>query len=567
MENTEKKIKYQIETLPKGFIHLKNSEEIISIFVSAGTGLYEDLSISDGDFILECTMEWNIGTYKYEIPVNKLIALLSMKPFNKITFEDLQDYDKELWETRDGNLSLKTLNSVDFENTNAIVELLKGSKYEIEEEELEDADSIIEDRMQEFYSNGYIGDSEIRFYSLFELNFEHEIYGSYSIDWDYHKKYYNNCKNAYDGDKYGEAIEWGLKFLFIHIDSNISEYLNKIKAIENNKDEELNEVLKYIAYSFEKENNFHEAIKYYEYILILDPKNEFANTQMGKCHSNLGENENAISFYMKTIEINPKNVKTIIECSDLLKQLEKLTEAIEILKFGTTQNTESSWLFQTLGHTYFEKEDWINSMESYEKALEIENISAVTNRRLGTVYYNLKKFELAITKLQKSQVLDDYFKDTFTYYYIGESFKNLGQFQNAIDQYLNCINLKADNVHVYAYGSLGFCYLKINDFENCIKYSSKGLKESFNLQNVGKAYFGIKNYSKALEKFNEVIEINANYKWAYHWKGDSLFELQKYSEALESYNKLLELDPNYTNYKDCGHIAERIIFINSLNKF
>lgn len=233
-------------------------------------------------------MEWNTGTYKYEIPVKKLIELLSNKPFSEITFEDLEDYEKELLETRDGNLSLSSLNSIDFADSDEIIELLKGTSYELSDEDLVDPDFFISDKMHDFYSKGDIGDSEIRFYSLFELKFDHETFGTYFVNWHYHSHYYDNLKSAYDGNRYSEALEWGLKYLSIHFEDPISQYFDNLESIDKAA-KDLGDILKFIAHSFEKEKKFTEAIEYYGYLLIVKPESDFAKAHLGICYSALEE--------------------------------------------------------------------------------------------------------------------------------------------------------------------------------------------------------------------------------------------------------------------------------------
>ena len=568
MKNTSKEIRYQLNSLPKLFIDKKNSSEIIEITVTVGNGVYEEISVSANGVNLDCTMGWNEGSFEFKIPANNLYELLNKKPFDEITSEDLMIYDWELIETSNGNLTYNKVNNIEIEKEDEIINSLKGTIFEIDEEEIEQGNKydLITDQMYALYNRGDIDDSEYRFNTLFSLEFKNEKFGNFFIDWNFNKENLEFATKSFNEKNYQDYLNLILEYL--KFEFNVTENIDLLLELETAEfSDEDNEIIKNISISYEHLGKYDEALKYIGYYINKNPNISLGYEKKAEYLIKLERKEEAIQILKLVIDLIPNKITPIIECSGLLKELGKESEAIDLLKFGINKNPESFLLYSVLGHLYYDKKDWVNAKEYYEKSIEINNDSSVTNRQLGMVYYNLKNYELAANKLKHSQLLDNDYKDTYTYYFIGESYKNLGQFQDAIDQYLNCINLEVDNVHVYAYGSMGFCYLKINDFENCIKHSSKGLKETFNLQNVGKAYFGIKNYSQALEKFNEVIEVNANYKWAYHWKGDSLFELQKYSEALESYNKLLELDPNYTTYKDCTHIAERITFINSINKF
>ncbi len=564
MENKEKKIKYQLNSLPEIFLTKKSSDYLIKIRVTVGNGVYEQISVSHNQVDLECTMGWNEASFQFKVPANEIYEILTKKPFHEITSVDLMKYDWELLETSNGNLTFNKVNGIDIEREDEIIQSLKGTIYEISEEEIE-ADNkydLISNQMNSLYNVGDIDDSEYIFNSLFSLEFNDKDSGLFFINWNYHEELLNNANKAFAEKRYQQFLDLIFKYLEFEFSMpenvDFSSYLKSL-----NLSNKISNIIRDVSISYEFLKNYDKALIYIDHYIRAHPENDFGYGKKGDYLSNLGRIEEAIENLKIAIDLNLNNITVIIKCSDLLKEIGKISEAIDILKFGIIHNSDSSWLFQTLGHIYFDKEDWLNAMDSYEKALEIEDISAVTNRRLGSVYYELKKFEKAVTRLQNSQKLDNTFKDTFTYYFIGESLKNLNKFQEAIDQFLNCISLEVDNVHAFAYSSMGYCYLQLNDFKQCIEYSSKGLKNSWNLNNIGKAYFAIKNYSKALEYFNLTIELQANNKWAYHWKGDTLFELSQYSEALECYTKLLELDPKYTTYKDCSHISERIAYINN----
>jgi len=564
MENTAKEIRYQLNSLPKLFIDKKNSSDIIEITVTVGNGVYEEISVSDDDVNLDCTMGWNEGSFEFKVPANNLFELLNKKPFDKITSEDLMIYDWELIETSNGNLTYNKVNDIEIEKEDEIINSLKGTIYEIDEEEIKPGNKydLITDQMYALYNRGDIDDSEYRFNTLFSLEFKNEKFGNFLINWNFHEKYLNIANNLFTENKFDQYLDSIFRYLDFEFETSSNTDFSKYIEIKDLPTEK-SDIIKNISISYEHLEKYEEALKYINTYIRINPNIEVGYEKKANYLTKLERKDEAVVSLKSAIDLNPNKISTIITCSDLLKEIGREPESIDLLKFGVNKNPESFLLYSVLGHLYYDNKDWVNAKEYYEKSMEINNDSSVTNRQLGTVYYNLKNYELAADKMKRSQLLDNDYKDTYTYYFIGESFKNLGLFQDAIDQYLNCTNLETDNVHAYAYGAMGFCYLKLNNFEKCIEYSSKGLKESFNFFNVGKAYFGTKNYSKALEYFNLIIEMQSNYKWAYHWKGDTLFELAKYSDSLDCYNKLLELDPNYTNYKDCGHIAERIIFINN----
>jgi len=120
-----------------------------------------------------------------------------------------------------------------------------------------------------------------------------------------------------------------------------------------------------------------------------------------------------------------------------------------------------------------------------------------------------------------NKVLEIHPKSTFKKLYVGKAiaFENLGEYQNAIDNYN--IAIKLDN--------------------NCsLSYLNKGVALSMLGRNL-----------EAIESFDKVIKLNPNSSNAYNNKGAALGYLNKYQEAINNYNKAIELDPkNFEPYKN-----------------
>jgi tetratricopeptide (TPR) repeat protein len=63
----------------------------------------------------------------------------------------------------------------------------------------------------------------------------------------------------------------------------------------------------------------------------------------------------------------------------------------------------------------------------------------------------------------------------------------------------------------------------------------------------GNAKYQLKDYSGAVKDLDKAIELNPNFKQAYHTRAICFGELKKYDKALLDFNKAIELDPNFKN--------------------
>jgi tetratricopeptide (TPR) repeat protein len=56
-------------------------------------------------------------------------------------------------------------------------------------------------------------------------------------------------------------------------------------------------------------------------------------------------------------------------------------------------------------------------------------------------------------------------------------------------------------------------------------------------------HYNAKRYQDAIAACDHALEANPDYAWAYSLKGLSYYGLKEYTKALENYDRALELDP------------------------
>lgn len=137
----------------------------------------------------------------------------------------------------------------------------------------------------------------------------------------------------------------------------------------------------------------------------------------------------------------------------------------------------------------------------------------------------------------------------------GNAFLQRNQFEEAIENYRNVIDLIPDDDQ--AYNSIGIAYSNIGQYEVALKYFLKSIKINPNndkvYNNLGITYADLKQYQKAIDNYQKAIEINPDNNAAYFNIGNAFGNLKKYEEAEKNFKKAVEIDPeNYSALNNLG---------------
>ncbi|HHT9152403.1 MAG TPA: tetratricopeptide repeat protein [Candidatus Hypogeohydataceae bacterium YC40] len=218
----------------------------------------------------------------------------------------------------------------------------------------------------------------------------------------------------------------------------------------------------------------------------------------------------------------------------------------------------------------------INNPNSYQD-------SVILHRALGEKYYSDRKYNLAITEF--STALEMVPGDAATYEGLGRSYREIGEFDKAIEAFERGSLLKPPTptspAHAKLHNSTALTYDMMGNHEEAITEYDKAIKldptnDSF-YNNKGFSYLLQGQVEAAISAFKKAIETNPNNKTAYGNLGyayglKGMYELAlnqfklagdeasaynnlgyiytkngKLTEALESYNNALKLNPNIPN--------------------
>ena len=117
-----------------------------------------------------------------------------------------------------------------------------------------------------------------------------------------------------------------------------------------------------------------EFIQEMQLALSIEPKigSALDRFYLGNALAEKGQHQQAVSFYYKTIVLNPKFVQAYHRVGEILSQQGKHEQAIKFLKQGIDQNPRDAESFYLLGQQFELIQSWENAVKIFSKVLQLE---------------------------------------------------------------------------------------------------------------------------------------------------------------------------------------------------
>jgi tetratricopeptide (TPR) repeat protein len=177
--------------------------------------------------------------------------------------------------------------------------------------------------------------------------------------------------------------------------------------------------------------------------------------------------------------------------------------------------------------------DELYSIESSNEEILIQKANVLSRRDMHSKAIDLLKQALEITDDQ-SDVLS----------LIGMEYLFLEDFENAKTHFMRC--LEVDNQDYSSLYNVIYCFDFLEEHEKAIDYLNDFLNSNpyseVGWHQIGKQYYTLKEYKKALAAYDFAIISDDTFIGAYLEKGKVLEKLSRYNEAIECYAITLELD-------------------------
>ena len=237
----------------------------------------------------------------------------------------------------------------------------------------------------------------------------------------------------------------------------------------------------------------------------------------------------------------------------------KISLAKKAVKMGLAQHPASVnlRLFKVEILVFEDKLDLADGILNELKELESSNEEIYIQK--AQIYSKRDMHKEAIKMLEAA--LEITLEDAEIFSLIGMEYLFLEDFENAKYSFMKC--LEADEEDYSALYNIMYCFDFLDQKLEAIEYLNMYLNKhpycEVAWHQVGKQYFDLKEYNKALAAFDFAIISDDMFVGAYLEKGKVLEKLKRYNEAIENYNITLELeDPSSFAYLRIGKCFEKL---------
>ncbi len=303
-----------------------------------------------------------------------------------------------------------------------------------------------------------------------------------------------------------------------------------------------------------QQKNYDKALESLKKEVEKNPKSDEGYYLLGYVNGELGNYDNMIEAYNKSVAISSQFAKNINDSKKYF-WAQMFNQGVGYFQKGVNiKDKDSSTI-------YYDK-----SISSFAEAVKLEPDSADTYKNLAFVYMSEQKYDDAIKPLQK---LIEKEKSADGYKYLGEiyydkatklkakyeSTKDAQDSVQAMDYFNKTIALLEDGRKLYPNNSeilllLSNSYIGAQKIDVAIDVFKAGVEQDpsnkYYRYNYGVLLLGAKDYQAAEEQFKKAIDIDPQYQNAIYNLAVTLVkwgaDLNKEAEARN--------DTSYTGYKD-----------------
>ncbi|MGD0591626.1 MAG: tetratricopeptide repeat protein [Bacteroidota bacterium] len=267
--------------------------------------------------------------------------------------------------------------------------------------------------------------------------------------------------------------------------------------------------------------------------------------QKGYNAHELKEYDNAILYFQKAIELDPKDAEPYAILGAVYNQKGNLVKAIQCCEKAIELNPGFSGAYNNLGLAYKNKGDFDKAIQLFHKAIELNPGESRTFYNLGNTYTKIGNLEKAIQSYEKAIEFNPQYSAAYVNLGISYYSKYKGDLDKAIQLHQKATEANPQDSTAYVNLEISYYSKYKGDLNKAIQLYQKAIEvnpqDYAAYNNLGIAYYSNNNLDDAISSYEKAIEINPLYSNAYVNLGNAYYEKGNLDSAVQFMKRAAKL--------------------------
>ncbi len=264
--------------------------------------------------------------------------------------------------------------------------------------------------------------------------------------------------------------------------------------------------------NFFNAGNYNKVLELSKNVIRKNPNSDFVYNIAGMCHQKLNDFENAEIFFVRSLDINKKNVNALTNLANNYKYKINFKKAKELYLKVLEIKPKHLPALLNYGNLEFQLNQNQNALKLLLDALEVNNETIPVHLNLAIVYQSIGEFEKAISHLKKIDELDPTFTRSDKMMSLLINYRDKGNHLKKMQEKLENLKLN-DDQKIYLYFGIAKGLEDQKKYEESLRFIELGnnLKHknsNYKIENDVKKIQNIQNFFKKYDFKKSPIEKN-----------------------------------------------------------
>lgn len=227
-----------------------------------------------------------------------------------------------------------------------------------------------------------------------------------------------------------------IQYLLSESYEKIGDIKKSISIYENFlKKDSLNIItLNKTAQLYKANNDYIKAMDIYTRLIKIDSLNDYFYQELGNCTSKIGLETISTGFYLKSYQLNKKNMKSLRAYISGLMIRQKLYDSAQrCIDTSLKAFPKEAFLFRNKGFLYAIRTNYLSAIDAFKKATELGDSSLFTCKYYGQSLYENGDYQEATFWLKR--YLDTYPNDIKNNFLIAIAYNKSYEYEKSLESF------------------------------------------------------------------------------------------------------------------------------------